>query len=184
MSASDFPLNEIQQKIVAKLASDAWFGKVPILSENIGDVASLVEMAIGKVGSCVVVEMPVANCLHPNVPPIFFEELLVVVTVWEQVLLNRGRNGSQRPALKTAQIIAFLLHHFTPLLDDGSTANTLIIRSPSIVRADDPDFLGYHVFFQTAAGFSYTPGDVLASGNNDTLLTGMGVNIEIGEPPQ
>jgi hypothetical protein len=178
-----FPLNFLQSKIVDKLAADSWFNRIPVIAEDIGDIVTAVDISVGKLGSCVVVETPVANCNIPNVPSIIFDEVLIVVTVWENVIINRDPNSaeaSQKPALHTAQIVAALLHHWVPELEDGSKEAIVTIRSPSITLAENPDLLGYHVYFDFGGGLTYTPSSGLRTGSNQTLLTGLGLGLKIG----
>lgn len=170
------PLLELQELIATKLDNDQWFDQIPVITENLGDVATIVEIAVSKLGSCVVVETPTANLSHPNTPAVQFDEVPLVVTVWENVLLNRDTNNadaSNQKALETAQVIVALLHHFEP----GTGWNTIIATTPTIEKADDPELVGYHVRFRTACGFRYTPQPSITDESSRDILTEAGAQI-------
>lgn len=172
---NSLPLLLIQQLIADRLDGDAWFDLIPVISENLGDVATIVEIAVAKIGCCVVVETPTANCSHPNVPSIDFDEIPIVVTVWENVLLNRDTNNasaSQKYALDTAQVIVALIHHYQP---EGW--NTFIAVTPTITKADDPDLNGYHCRFRISAGLRYQPQASITTEDSRDILTEAGASI-------
>lgn len=173
--SDSLPLLQIQQLIADKLDADVWFDQIPVITENLGDVASIVDIAVSKLGSCVVVETPTANCSHPNAPAIEFDEVPIVVTVWENVLLNRDANNesaSNLKALDTAQVICALLHHFQP---EGW--NTLICVVPTIEKADDPQLVGYHCRFRISCGLRYTPQPSITDESSREILTEAGAQI-------
>lgn len=167
--SSGLPLLDLQQLCADHLDEDRWFDQIPVITENLGDVATLVNIAVGKLGSCCVVETPLANATKPNIPSIWFDEIPIIVTVWESVILNRSDTGSNKKALDTAQIIASLLHQFVP-----TGFATVVCRTPTIIRADDPELLGYHVMFTTEIGFKYQPEPSLSNETSIDLLTEAG----------
>lgn len=175
---NSLPLLQLQQIVADRLDADMWFDLIPVITENLGDVAKIVEIAVAKLGSCVVVETPTANCSHPNVPAIEFDEIPIVVTVWENVLLNRDTNNdsaSQKAAIDTAQVICALIHHYQP-----SGWNTFICVTPTIEKADDPDLVGYHCRFRIAAGLRYTPQPSITDESSRDILTEAGAQILTG----
>lgn len=176
MAEDRLPLLELQELIATRLDNDQWFDRIPVITENLGDVATIVDIAVSKLGSCVVVETPTANCSHPNVPAVEFDEVPIVVTVWENVILNRDADNtaaSNKKALETAQVICALLHHFEP----GTGWNTIITTTPTIEKADDPDLVGYHCRFRTACGFRYVAQPSITDESSRDLLTEAGATI-------
>lgn len=171
---SNLVLRELQQAVCDYLDSDAWFDLIPVIREEMGDLSNLIDISLGKLGCCVVVETPVANCESPNVPSMFFNDIPIVVTVWENVLLNRTASGSQKYALDTAQIIAALLQHWNWTEGVG-----IFVKIPTILKAGD-DPLGYHVFFSTEGGFHYDHVQTLSSETSADLLTEAGAVINTG----
>jgi len=174
--ADMLPLRTLQQAITDKLKGDPWFNGIPVITEKLGDIATLVDISVGKLGSCVVVETPSANVLRANVPPINFDSVPIAITVWENVILNHSSTGTGKYALDTAQIVAFLIHQFIPLID-GQSWNIITAVTPTIVKSEDPDLNGYHVFFTTSVGFTYAPTGALSTETNEQLLTEAGATL-------
>lgn len=174
--ADSLPLRLVQQLIQDRLDGDAWFDLIPVITENLGDIASIVDIAVAKLGSVVVVETPTASINHPNAPAADLDEIPVVVTVWENVPLNRDANNaaaSQKRAVDTAQVIVALLHGY-----QAEGWNSFFATSPTIERADDPLLVGYHVRFRISCGLRYTPAASLSTNSSESILTNAGIAIE------
>lgn len=172
--ANNLPLLQIQDLIKERLDEDSWFDLIPVISEQLGDVTTLVDIAVAQLGSCVVVETPTASVNHANTPAVDFDEIPVVVTVWEQVLINQADSAtaSQKHALDTAQVIVALIHGYQP---EGW--NSFYATAPTIEKSDDPDLVGYHCRFRISAGLRYVPTASLSTNTSESLLTNAGAEI-------
>lgn len=177
MPEANLPLLQVQQLVADRLDGDAWFDLIPVVTENLGDIAKILEIAIGKLGCVVVVETVLGNTNHPNVPSLDLDEIPVTITVWENVLINRDANNpgaSRKNALDTAQVIAALIHHYQP---EGW--NSFHLVSPTITRSDDPELVGYHVHARISCGYRYQATASLSTNSSETILTNAGVEIAI-----
>lgn len=180
MSQPVLPLGILQTGILNRLDPDRWFDRIPVITEQLGDIANAVELSVGKLGTCVVVETPVANLNYTDLPGVYLDDVPIVVTVWENVIINQSNTGSQKHALDTALIVLALLHQYlVPELADANGNMPLVIARPqqTIVKSPDPELLGYHVNLRTNLGFRYTPEASVATESNADLLTEAGFTI-------
>jgi len=151
MSLIGASLLTIQEEIAAQLEADPHFADIPIITENRGDIPTMIEEASGKVGTCVVVETPSANCRNGNVPNPYLDEIVIVITIWEHVELNRRTSGTQKKFLDTAQIAAALLLQFVP-----TGCAPLAPLAPLFSNVLDPIFAGCQLRYRTGGGYRYT----------------------------
>lgn len=179
------PLLTLQRAITDLLSAHAWFTQIPVLNEDRIDVSYAVELAAGKLGSCVVVETPQVSHAESNLPSAHFGNIDVDLLCYEQPDINRKRDSGGLPvragswACETAQILFALLQHWQP---PGGYATVLFNRDPVIQQEFDPDYVLWVVRFRCAAGFSYEPQQSLLSGNNETLLSGLGLPLTASRP--
>ena len=145
-------LKGIQAGVAARLASDPYFSNVTIVTENIGDIENKIQTAIAKLGVCVIVVTPSASMAAPDAPAPYFNNIKVLVRVVENVVLNRSASGANKPASDVAEIVASLLHQWTP---DG-ISECIFLEEPSITLGNDPRLLSYDVRCRTQGGLSYT----------------------------
>ena len=169
------PLSLIQWVVASRLGQDPIFqvlsvgeepmtGKIPVVTEHIGDIESAIQRAISQIGICVIVltataGMEFQDALDP------YLKIDITVAVQEQVTLNRGPTGTGFNAIQVACVVAALLHNWTPPVYDAQ--NTKIGASSIIGKTNDfinliPDNQGkgllmYNVEFETRAGISYPP---------------------------
>ena len=88
-------LDEIQDAIIAKLQSDAWFDPaednyVQVIAEDKGDIDNQITVALSRIGISVLVQMARAYCNKPNIPGPYFDPIEYIIEVAENVLINRG----------------------------------------------------------------------------------------------
>lgn len=106
------PLTDLQNAVVAQLTSQAYFSTAPaiaVLSEKLGDIENRIQAQLGKLGIVVIVTTPVGPVENPESPVAMIRPLLVV-TVVENVLMNRASTGTREPADKVALGTVHYLH--------------------------------------------------------------------------
>lgn len=88
------PLLYLQQAIHDWLAALPYFAGIPILTAEQGNTVEAVNVAIAKLGLCIIVE--------PGVPTFGYSgstiqmDYPVRIIVWEKVLINQGSSGSKK----------------------------------------------------------------------------------------
>ena len=80
---------DLQQAAVDILDADAYFDGIPILSEQLGDLDNAIEIVIGKLGLCVIIESPFATVNSADTAATYFSDIPILVTIWEDTVLNR-----------------------------------------------------------------------------------------------
>lgn len=151
MSFEGVSLLTLQDEIAGALEADTYFSDIPVITENRGDIPTLIEEATNKAGLCVVVETPSANQRNGNIPNPYLDEINVAVTIWEHVELNRRASGTQKKFLDVAQIAAALLLQFVP-----TSCAPLAPVNPLFNNVPDPIFAGLQLRYRTGGGYRYT----------------------------
>lgn len=141
-------LTQVQSEIRDLLLADPFFAKVAVLTEQIEDIENEIDRSMAELGIGCIVLTAQADCQHPNMRPVYFEQVTVVIRVFENVTFNRGEGGSGKTASEVAEKIATLIHGWTP---DGAP-NTYNLSSPSIKLASAPGLLSYDVLAETQFG--------------------------------
>lgn len=191
-TAANF-FSEIQQAVVNILDPEAVFDNVPLLPETLGDLQSVVETVMAKMGVCVTIETPFASIVHADLPPVYFENIPVVVTIWEDTTLNRPTGDvNQVHFMEMALSALYLLTHSTPKNAEGvQIATQFTADNPTLVdcrkngRIDAetfPNLQGVQINLVTTCGFTYTPQATILDGNNQALLDGMGIKLTADRP--
>lgn len=181
---------DIQQAAADTLLSDAYFYGIPVLTEQLGDLDSAIEIVMSKLGLCVIVQSGLATCSKPDMPGVNFDRIPVRVTIWEDTTLNRFSEGVNVKHYSGAALTAlWLLTHQRPRKDGTVIANCFIPDDPTFVdlrnqidREQFPNIQGIEINLLTSGGFDYEPQDILLDGNNQALLDGMGIYLTTGRP--
>ncbi len=144
-------LSSIQAECAAHLAAQSFFSTtpaIPILTERLKDISSQIDTALGSLGLCVLVSTPLAQKVNNNTKGLLFEEVNVVVRVFENPTLNSLRYPSDEkiPASDVAEAVAWHLKGFKA----GGQGGALVLQN--IVIGDDPDALAYDVTLKLSAG--------------------------------
>jgi hypothetical protein len=92
------------------LASDATFAgpTVGIITEDEGDIDTLIESAVLSLGTCCTVMLVAARDAKRSLPVVSFDSLAVIVEIAEKAVTNRAADG--RTALELAELAARILH--------------------------------------------------------------------------
>lgn len=108
-------LTTLQENVAARLRSDPYFADVEVLCENLGDIETLINIALANAGGCYVLVMtPVARVTEPNIPGPFFSEVVLQIRCGEVPQINRSTDGRQKSAQSLAVRALNRLHHWTP----------------------------------------------------------------------
>ncbi len=154
-------LESIQQQVADQILAQPFFADIPVLVEHTKDIQSEYERALGptqvvagKNGVCVTIVTPTADCNYPEIQGPFFDEILVVALVQENVIANQDPiNGTGKSALTICENLAAALDQFFPL---GANAPVIPLK-PTIVRGPDDEFRNYNVRFKTMGGVRAIP---------------------------
>ena len=104
-------LESIQQQIADQLSARPFFADIPVLVEHRADIQSEYERALGPVqvaggrnGVCVTILTPTADCAHPEIAGPFFDDIIIVALVQENVPANHDPvNGTGKSALTVCE---------------------------------------------------------------------------------
>jgi hypothetical protein len=106
---SNDPLRDVQESVAAVLTADPYFAGIPIITERKGDVLNQIEINLGKLGLCVVIETITGKPEHGAIGS-YSLDLNVGITVTENVLINQGATGTKKPASEVVAMILCLLN--------------------------------------------------------------------------
>lgn len=139
----------LQEAVVSRLTStdsalppwptSANGNTVPVLSEQKGDIANLIQRAIAKIGLVVVVLTPKAHLIDPDVPGLD-QMAPILVQVQENGIVNTGANGTQISALAMVVFIMKRVHfwsHGLYAVDPGQM-RVKLERTPFVLINDFP----------------------------------------------
>lgn len=149
-------LIEVVQYAADLIRADPYFSNVPVVSEDLGDPANAIDTYLTKrTGIGVILMTPKANVKHQNIPGPYFEDIIFIASVWENVPLNRAadNSGTNKTALAVAEHICALLN----LQPSGAgVAETLTALSPTIALVPNTaPYLAYNVLYKTEGGVNY-----------------------------
>lgn len=149
-------LIEIIEYAADLLRADPYFSDIPVLSEDLGDPANSIDTYLTKrTGIGVIVMTPKANVKHQNLPGPYFEDIIFIASVWENVTLNRAADGSGtgKKALAVAETIAAILDKKPSA---AGVAETFTAMTPTIALVPNTSpFLAYNVLYRTNGGVDY-----------------------------
>jgi hypothetical protein len=103
-------LKQLQDDIVGRIQSDPFFASITVLPEYLNDIQNQIDIAIAKIGICVVVSTPSARTSKPNIPGPIYDDIPIVIKVGDIPTLN----STGIPAIEAAEKIASVLHHWFP----------------------------------------------------------------------
>jgi hypothetical protein len=138
----------MQQQATDRLLGDKFFEDIPVVNESRKDIESDIQMALSKIGLCVLVLTPEANVNNQqDVPYPYFDKIMLVCQVVEHPTINRSSAGTGKFAATVAEHVAILIHAFKPAI-----GNEFYLDNPSITLVPDENFLVYQVRFGCAGG--------------------------------
>lgn len=181
---------DLQQAAADILDADAYFDGVPILTEQLGDLDNAITTVMAKMGLCVIIESPFASVRSADTAATFFDDIPILVTVWEDTILNRFNADINIKHHTGAALIAlWLLTHSRPMKDGEQIGNVFTAEEPTMVnlantvdRERFPNVQGTQLRLRCSAGFVYEPQQTLLSENNTALLSEMGVKLTTDRP--
>jgi hypothetical protein len=166
---------EIQTAIAERLEADAWFNQIPVITEKMGDLATIVDMAVGKIGICVVVETVVGNIESENMVgngAAHFDDVHIIAAVWETPTINRAEGGSGKPADDTALVMLLRVGGWN--WTDGIALRP---ANPTITKFPGQPTHGYKLYLRKSGAASYSSRPAIVTNNSKKILTNAGVTI-------
>jgi hypothetical protein len=156
-----YVLEQLQSIMVARLAADDMFSgnqsangaAIPIITQDIGDVVTELQVKIGQLGLCLVV-LPAlfefTNEWVSSAGQVSLDGLgLITVNIYEDVVLNQGSTGTAIHAISAAQRVLALMHGWpTGLTDNANDPSHFMGVKRPIELADVGPPLQYAVLFQ------------------------------------
>lgn len=143
---------EIIQEASDTLLADPYFSNVPVVSEDLGDPQNQIDTYLMKTGCGVLLMTPKASVRFPDKPGPYYDDIMFIAAVFENVKLNRASTGTRKNALDIAEHVATILHMHSPI----NIAESITCQSPTIVLVPDPMYLAYNCLFRTQGGTQYT----------------------------
>lgn len=146
-----FAIYPLQEAIAARLRAHEWLSDVPVITEQQGDIENEIQRALGTLegvngvaGICIIILTPTGGSRTPTAPGPILDDLNIVVSVVENVLVNQSEQGTQKHAAEVVEFLLRYLHHWVcPNLNAP-----VVAKSPAFSIAES-DPLTYQVFFTT-----------------------------------
>ena len=142
----------LQQAVIGRLtAADATFpslvptnGQVNWITENIGDIPTAIQKALGKLGIIGIVMTPSGGKLYKSgIHPAEFR-CLIEIQIQENVVINRGASGTQIAALDLVEFVIARLHLWSPA---GHRADRIELDTTPFKLVAETPLLVYNVNF-------------------------------------
>lgn len=143
----------LQNLVTARLAATdasipapvAAHGSVQYISEQKGDIVTLLQTAINNIGIGVVILTPTALMIDPETEA-FAMRAPIIIQVQENVIVNRGAAGTQIPALRLVSFIMRRLQGWPHMLypGDQDLQRLTLDPKPFVLIRDEPP-LTYNV---------------------------------------
>lgn len=125
-------LETIQEAVAANLRTHPDLSGVDVLTRRQGNLISLIDNALAKLGLVIAVLPPIARVTSPNVPGPVFSEVDLALHVVQIPTTDEG----QRSSLEVAEICLQALHQKQIVLPDGSQS-LLIAAQNAIIPVDE-----------------------------------------------
>lgn len=116
-----------------------------VITEDDGDIDTLIEAAIGRTGLCAAIMFQKATAASKSLPGPCFNNAALVVEISELAITNRSEQGLQVTALEAAEQAALILHQARMPSGRMLTVSD-IIKFP---QPQPPADNCYHVIIQT-----------------------------------
>lgn len=106
------PFLDCQEQAAAWIKARPWFAGIPVVTADQGNVLEAITANLSKLGLCIIVE--------PSEPAFSYAgtrinvDLPIVLTVWENVLFNRGSTGTRKRASAVAMELVRAFRPQTP----------------------------------------------------------------------
>lgn len=145
----------LQAEISDRLLADPFFASIPVVTEQIKDVANQISLNVSRMGLCCLVATPQASEPLVNLNGPYFQSIDLIVQVMELPTLNTALPQAMEVCEK---VTALLCPPYIPT----TISCVLKARSPLIKLIPDRVFRIYQVHFTASAGIVYTPEQVAA----------------------
>lgn len=158
MTAPYNPIAMLQQEIADRLAADAYFSDITVLTERTADLDNTISRALklvtvkgSKIGVAVVVGLFTGDADHPNAPGPSWSTAATRVTVFEHPMINTGATGTEKAAVDIAARVAQVLHDYLA----GGIGQTLLVQGKDAIQPVpasqlEPGTIAYQVRVETS----------------------------------
>ena len=143
----------LQNRVLDRLTADdpevpapaAANGAVKFLTEQMGNLESMVAEAVASLGIVAIVLTPTALMIDPRVPGLGMYAP-VLVQIQEDVMINQAEGGTKIPALRLVSFVMKRLQNFSHRLYAGDESSQRLLLDPKpfvLIRDETP--LTYNV---------------------------------------
>jgi hypothetical protein len=148
---SDTILSDVNKDLQKAIQIAPWFANVSVVVQDKGDVENQITTALNKLGIGIVIEQADGSIDFQG-PGIVSIPLKTVITISENVLINRSPNGSRKRA---DQVLIRLILLFNPYSGNGQ-----LIRLKSFALINDMGgSLVYQLTGEVSLGLSESTDD-------------------------
>lgn len=132
------PARTEQEQVFDWLAKGEKTGSMTIILEDDKDLVTKINSSLAKLGLCAIVMEIDGNVTSENLPGPVFDDLLISVVVYENVIINRAK--TDLTAKKAAKLICQQLH--------GKRVDGCMLRSKGFKKQDSNDLSVYACDFR------------------------------------
>lgn len=98
-----------QESIKSILLAEPYFADISVISVDEKDLENSIEVAIAKIGICILIITPSGDVQNADTPGPFWK-IDCIVQVWENMIINRASTGTGLEAVDVAEMIAATVH--------------------------------------------------------------------------
>lgn len=150
-------LRALQESVAARLLAMPEFANIPVVPESVKDLETEVQTAVNKMGLCVTVFTSKALRALPGPHQPYFEKIDVLVTVFENVPINRRpQNIGYVTGQEVAELCACYLHCWKPdeVNESFTVFDVVLGQLPRDVA--EMGIVSWNVPVSTQGGFAQT----------------------------
>jgi hypothetical protein len=151
-------LGQIQKELADKALADPFFSDIPVLTEQMKDIAYLCELAVQKTRRAVVVTTPRADISYPDRLTPYFDDIRVIGFCFENVSVNKNLPGYVS-SLEIAEQLTATWYQYRPeginevwVPERPTISLGSDLDHPLVQLVSDSFFLAYAVRFKTSGG--------------------------------
>jgi hypothetical protein len=146
------PIDEIKATVVARVNAHPFFKNIQCISDEAGDLDTLVAKKIGELGLVVVFEMIKGTVQFEGVGA-YSVQMDPKFTITEQVLLNRDEKSPAHTGKTATDALCYLLAIFNPL--NPGSPSPIRVQSFNLIN-NTGGVITYQIDGKCAAGWKET----------------------------
>ncbi len=102
-------ITHIQELIESMLIAEPYFEDISVIRLDRGDIENIIDIAVAKIGICVLIMTPKMTVKNDDTPGPFFE-IQATCEIVENVIVNRAATGTGKAASEVAEMVAATVH--------------------------------------------------------------------------